>query len=163
MLETSKRTPTLRLSPGASARGHLRRRQLPWYCRSNPASELDTVSTGNHATSAAGSPAATSSSPLRRYAHDSAEEPGRLSWLVFGNDAEGVEIRATFEAPAEVAWFPVETVSNSEAGFERQYQGSCLLLRWPLALAPGESRKVGVRFDVSSTRDNLAEETAPRP
>ncbi len=112
---------------------------------------------------AAGSPAATSSSPLRRYAHDSAEEPGRLPWLVFGNDAEGVEIRATFEAPAEVAWFPVETVSNSEAGFERQYQGSCLLLRWPLALAPGESRKVGVRFDVSSTRDHLAEETAPRP
>ncbi len=102
------------------------------------------------------------SSALRRYTHDSAEQPGLLRWLAFGNDAEGAEIRATFEPSAEVAWYPVETVSNSEAGFERQYQGSCLLLRWPLALAPGESRKVEVRFDVTSTRDHLAEETAPR-
>ncbi len=98
----------------------------------------------------------------RRYTHDSAEQPGLLPWLDFGNDTEGAEIRATFAPSAEVAWYPVETVSNSEAGFERQYQGSCLLLRWPLALAPGESRKVEVRFDVTSTRDHLAEETAPR-
>jgi hypothetical protein len=111
----------------------------------------------------AGPSGAVAASPLRRYPHDSAEEPGRLPWLAFGNDAEGVEIRATFQEPAEVAWYPVETVSNSEAGFERQYQGSCLLLRWPLALAPGECRNVGVRFDVSSTRDHRAEETAPRP
>ena len=91
------------------------------------------------------------------------EQPGLLPWLAFGNDTEGVEVRATFGTPAEVAWYPVETVSNSEAGFERQYQGSCLLLRWPLVLAPGESRTVGVRFDVTSTRDHLAGETAPRP
>ena len=28
-------------------------------------------------------------------------------------------------------------ISNSEAGFERVYQGSGLLLSWPIALAPG--------------------------
>ena len=102
------------------------------------------------------------SSPPRRYAHDSAEQPGLPPWLAFGNDTEGAEVRVTFGSPAEVAWYPVETVSNSEAGFERQYQGSCLLLRWPLALAPGESQRVEIRFEVTSTRDHLAEETAPR-
>ena len=40
--------------------------------------------------------------------------------------------------PADAWWAPVETISNSEAGFERVYQGSGLLLSWPLALAPGE-------------------------
>jgi len=32
--------------------------------------------------------------------------------------------------------FPIETVSLSESGFERIYQGSCLLLHWPLDLEP---------------------------
>ncbi len=36
------------------------------------------------------------------------------------------------------AWFaPVETISNSENGFERVYQGSGLLLSWPLHLGAG--------------------------
>lgn len=34
--------------------------------------------------------------------------------------------------------FPIETVSLSESGFERIYQGSCLLLSWPLELEPGK-------------------------
>jgi alpha-amylase/alpha-mannosidase (GH57 family) len=42
--------------------------------------------------------------------------------------------------------YPVETVSNSEGGFERNFQGSCLLLRVPLVLGPGESRQV--RFEI---------------
>jgi len=33
--------------------------------------------------------------------------------------------------------FPIETVSLSESGFERIFQGSCLLLYWPLDLEPG--------------------------
>jgi len=56
----------------------------------------------------------------------------------------------------------VETVSNSEAGFERLYQGSCLLLRWPLDLEPGMSARFAARFAVTSTRDRRAEE-AGRP
>ncbi|HEX2626813.1 MAG TPA: alpha-amylase/4-alpha-glucanotransferase domain-containing protein, partial [Candidatus Limnocylindrales bacterium] len=41
-------------------------------------------------------------------------------------------------SPAADAWIaPIETVSNSEAGFERVYQGSALLLSWPVNLAPG--------------------------
>lgn len=34
--------------------------------------------------------------------------------------------------------FPIETVSQSESGFERNYQGSCLVFSWKIRLAPGE-------------------------
>jgi alpha-amylase len=43
----------------------------------------------------------------------------------------GVQARLTWSPGAEVAWGPVETISVSEAGFERIYQGIALLLTWP--------------------------------
>jgi alpha-amylase len=45
-----------------------------------------------------------------------------------------------------VSWAPVETVSLSETGFERIYQGSAILLSWPLALRPGDTWEVGIRL-----------------
>jgi alpha-amylase len=38
--------------------------------------------------------------------------------------------------PARFYRYPVETVSQSEGGFERVYQGSCLSWGWDLDLAP---------------------------
>ena len=60
--------------------------------------------------------------------------------------------------PATVWWAPVETISNSESGFERVYQGSALVFTWPLRLAPGGSRTVRVHHAVATTRDRAAEE-----
>lgn len=51
-----------------------------------------------------------------------------------------------WERPAAVGWAPVETVSLSEAGLERIFQGSSLLLAWPLALEPGEAWEARVRL-----------------
>jgi 4-alpha-glucanotransferase len=45
----------------------------------------------------------------------------------------GLEARLSWAPAAELAWAPVETVSVSEGGFERIYQGLALLLTWPLA------------------------------
>jgi alpha-amylase len=50
----------------------------------------------------------------------------------------GVQATVAWGAGAELAWGPVETISVSEAGFERIYQGLALLLTWPLAAAPVE-------------------------
>jgi alpha-amylase len=50
----------------------------------------------------------------------------------------GVQAELTWSAGAELAWGPVETVSVSEGGFERIYQGLALLLTWPLAATPTE-------------------------
>lgn len=80
--------------------------------------------------------------------HDSTGEVESGTVLSFGNRHEGVDLTAAASPPAPVRWHPVETVSNSEAGFERVYQGSCLLFRWPLQLAAGESCEVSVSFGV---------------
>ena len=42
----------------------------------------------------------------------------------------GVEAQIDASPATEIAWGPVETVSVSEAGFERIYQGTALLLAW---------------------------------
>jgi 4-alpha-glucanotransferase len=50
----------------------------------------------------------------------------------------GVQARLAWSAGAELAWGPVETVSVSEAGFERIYQGLALLLTWAVEGNPVE-------------------------
>jgi len=40
--------------------------------------------------------------------------------------------------------FSIETVTGSEAGFERPHQGSCITLLWPLILDAGQSWSVGI-------------------
>jgi alpha-amylase len=79
-------------------------------------------------------------------------EPGAGD-LAMGNSYESVEIVAQAQPAAARRWAPIETVSNSEAGFERVYQGSCLLFRWPLELAAGENARFAVDFAVSQARD----------
>ena len=52
-------------------------------------------------------------------------------------------VRVTLAAPkAKDFWAaPIETVSESEDGFERIYQGSQIMAVWPVELAPGEEWK----------------------
>jgi alpha-amylase len=94
-----------------------------------------------------------------RTAHDgwgAHEAPGVVA---FGNDWLGVEVEAMVEPTAGVWWQPIETVSNSESGFERVYQGSALLFRWPLRLEPAASATVSVLLATRCTRDRGAEES----
>jgi alpha-amylase len=51
----------------------------------------------------------------------------------------GCEVEIGWSGPGRAGWAPIETVSLSEAGFERIYQGSAVLVSWPLALPPGGS------------------------
>jgi alpha-amylase len=89
-----------------------------------------------------------------RTPHDAAADLPAASRIAFGNDYEGVRVEATVEPVARLTWYPVETVSNSEGGFERVYQGSSLLFRWPVTLAPGEARAFAVHFVVAQTIDH---------
>jgi alpha-amylase len=56
----------------------------------------------------------------------------------------GVELTLAATEAADCAWAPVETVSLSEAGLERIYQGSSIVWCWPMRLAPGETRELGM-------------------
>ena len=62
----------------------------------------------------------------------------------------GVEARLEWAPGAELAWGPVQTVSLSEDGFERIYQGTALLLVWPVELGPGEEGTLGVRLTLAA-------------
>lgn len=68
----------------------------------------------------------------------------RLGWL-------HMEIGLHFSRPAELWLFPLETISNSESGFERIYQGTCLLARWRLELPPGAMWTVALRCEPRTT------------
>jgi alpha-amylase len=53
--------------------------------------------------------------------------------------------------PAFVWLFPLETISLSEAGFERGYQGTVLLHLWNIRLVPGEPWQVVITQTVQQT------------
>ena len=62
----------------------------------------------------------------QEWRHDSAGSVEAGADLSFGNTYEGVDIALAANPPAPAEWFAVETVSNSDSGYERVYQGSCL-------------------------------------
>ena len=94
-----------------------------------------------------------------RQSHDSLGTASGVTAIGQGNDHIGIAIGSTPSEPADVWWAPVETISNSEAGFERVYQGAGFLFSWPLALDPGASRTVGLTHDVTTAHDRASEET----
>jgi 4-alpha-glucanotransferase len=94
----------------------------------------------------------------RTSAHDVPGDLETAARLAFGNRHVGLDLTAELSEPARVTWFPVETVSNSEAGFERVYQGSSLHLRWPIELPADRQAVRSVRFRAEQSRDVTAEE-----
>jgi alpha-amylase len=58
----------------------------------------------------------------------------------------GCEVEIGWSEPGDAGWAPIETVSLSEGGFERIYQGSSILVSWPVALLPGASWDAELRI-----------------
>jgi hypothetical protein len=111
-----------------------------------------------HVLGGGGNPSAWYDVAGRRSAHDGTGKAAGISVIGFGNDWVGVAVAATPEPAGDAWWSPIETISNSESGFERAYQGSALLVSWQVILAPGETRKVSLRQAVTVTRDHAAAE-----
>jgi len=110
-----------------------------------------------------GNPAAWYDTGQGRIRHDSAGTISGTSRISQGNDDLGITLASTLSRAGD-AWFaPIETISNSESGFERVYQGSVLLLSWPIRLAAGERHVVRVDQAVTVVRDRAAEEAAAVP
>ncbi|MFC1569579.1 alpha-amylase/4-alpha-glucanotransferase domain-containing protein [bacterium] len=90
--------------------------------------------------------------PKRFYCFN--EQPSNkplLNSLIEEREVEDVSLTDTYmnisialhcDIPGTAWCFPLETVSMSESGFERVYQGSVILLHWRLNLSPGETRKM---------------------
>jgi len=89
---------------------------------------------------------------------------GRLT-LCLVDEWIGAEVDVRLSQPAHIAWAPVETVSLSEAGFERIYQGSALLISWPVELTPGSEWRQAIDLvivDRSGLASVLPARASPR-
>jgi alpha-amylase len=96
----------------------------------------------------------------RRSSHDASGSSSGVGRLAQGNDDVGIVVTTTASPAADAWWAPIETISNSEGGFERIYQGSGLLLSWPVRLEPGAHCIVRVDHVVGVARDRAAAESA---
>jgi alpha-amylase len=102
----------------------------------------------------------------RRVAHDERLQVADIDRLASGNEQLGVRLETAVDGPVSAWIAPIESVSNSEGGFELVYQGSAVLLARPIALAPGArtSLRVDQRVTVSADVANTsAVEAAARP
>jgi 4-alpha-glucanotransferase len=93
-----------------------------------------------------------------RTAHDRTGAATSVDSLGQGNSWLGLEVETSVSPSADAWHAPIETVSNSEAGFERVYQGSALLLSWLVRLGPGESWSATIEHRASVTVDYAAAE-----
>jgi alpha-amylase len=80
----------------------------------------------------------------QRSRFDSNGEVTDVETFHLGNTWLQQDIAFTLNQPATFWRYSIETVSGSEAGFERNHQGSCLLLLWPLLLEAGHSWTVEI-------------------
>jgi 4-alpha-glucanotransferase len=91
-------------------------------------------------------------------AHDGSGHADEVDRVAQGNDYIGIAVETTISPPGAVSWTPIETISNSEAGFERVYQGSELLVAWSVRLAPGAGFTASLFNEIHAARDCAAEE-----
>ena len=59
-----------------------------------------------------------------------------------------LKVTLEFSQPAILWRAPVETVSQSESGFERVYQSSMVMPLWSISLAPGKAWKAEIRVRI---------------
>ncbi|MGH9406987.1 MAG: alpha-amylase/4-alpha-glucanotransferase domain-containing protein [Terriglobia bacterium] len=64
---------------------------------------------------------------------------------------ESRHVKISLEAPGARAWWvaPVETVSRSEGGFERVYQGSAIMAVWMMESVSGRKISFDLRVAIS--------------
>ncbi len=75
---------------------------------------------------------------------DSTGEVTQVHTFHIGNTWIRQDIGFSLSEAATLWRFSIETVTGSEAGFERNHQGSCLTLLWPVLLEPEQSWSVEI-------------------
>ena len=75
---------------------------------------------------------------------DSTGEVTNVREFHIGNSWLHQDMGFTLSASATLWRFSIETITGSEAGFERNHQGSCMTMCWPLLLEAGQSWSVEI-------------------
>jgi len=83
---------------------------------------------------------------------DSSGESKEVETFHIGNSWLQQDMEFAVNIPTTLWRYSIETVTGSEAGFERNHQGSCFTLLWPLLLEAGESWQVEIACTGSAGR-----------
>ena len=86
-------------------------------------------------------------SSRRREVSETGEEKD-LTRFDLVNRPDRLRTAFSFSSPVSVWFFPLMTISMSEEGFERTYQGSSLLFLHPLDMAPGQKAHLHMKLDL---------------
>ncbi len=101
------------------------------------------------------------SDPIRYYRVEGGGRGGLLAeTTVFENHREiGVvdeflrmDVRLTWSEAAQVWAYPIETVSQSESGFELVFQSAAVIPRWPVRLKPQEAWRLDMTWEAGKPR-----------
>ena len=65
------------------------------------------------------------------------------------DDWNRFRVTLRLDRSGDIWYMPIETVSQSEEGAERTYQGSALLASWPLTLNPGATERIEVCLEIA--------------
>jgi alpha-amylase len=66
------------------------------------------------------------------------------------NEEDEFSIKIDLSQNSALWYFPLETISQSESGVEKTYQGSCICPFWKIQLAPNQPFKVNLELSVNS-------------
>ncbi len=69
------------------------------------------------------------------------------------NEWDNFKINVDFSQASQLWRSPIETISMSEAGFERVYQASALLPHWEINLNPGESFEIDLLLSINKFKN----------
>jgi len=72
-------------------------------------------------------------------------------WIALVDHYQHFRLALEMDPPATVWRHPVETVSQSEGGFESIHQGCAIAPQWKITLAPGEDRSFAIHLQVKPT------------
>ncbi|MBU1487478.1 DUF1926 domain-containing protein, partial [bacterium] len=67
-----------------------------------------------------------------------------LKEILLMDNALGTKVNFKFDKNTNLWHFPIQTISQSEAGFEKNYQQACLLFNWKLSLSAKVSWKTKI-------------------
>jgi 4-alpha-glucanotransferase len=70
-------------------------------------------------------------------------------WFAMVDEWHRFRVTLRLDRPGDLWCAPIETVSQSEDGFERTYQGSAVLASWRLALRPRAAERLELRLEIS--------------
>jgi alpha-amylase len=68
------------------------------------------------------------------------------------DEADGFEVSLTLSPKGQLWRFPLETISRSESGIQKIFQGTVLLFHWPFSLKPEESKSLGIHVALEGIR-----------